>query len=112
MGIISVRGQIITVVDLRRRLNLAAEQVSARTRILLVDAASGETFGLLVDEVLQVHHLTEAEIEHTSAALGNDVAEHIAGIARPAKASAPNKHMAADQMIILLDVKVVLSDAT
>lgn len=112
VGIISVRGQIITVVDLRRTLKLVEERANSKTRVLLADAANGETLGLVVDEVLQVHHLTETEIEHTSSALGNDVAEHIAGIARPAKAGAANKQMAADQMIILLDVKAVLDDAT
>lgn len=111
MGIVSVRGQIITVIDLRRKLHLAEAPASPKTRILLADGSSGETLGLWVDEVLEVHRFADTEIEHTSAALGNDVASHIAGIARPTRGDAP-KQRVADAMIILLDVKVVLSDAT
>src|SRR5580693_5694976 len=52
LGIISVRGQLVTVIDLRRRLRLAEEPLSRRSRILLVDASRGEVLGLYVDEVL------------------------------------------------------------
>lgn len=113
IGIISVRGQIVTVIDLRRKLNLAETPASPKTRILLADGARGETLGMWVDEVLEVYHLAESEIEHTSAALGNDVAAHIAGIARPtSRSDTPGQQASANAMIILLDVKVVLSDAT
>src|SRR6476659_4818315 len=54
LGIISVRGQLVTVYDLRRKLRVAAERATRKTRILLVDAES-ETLGLYVDEVLQVY---------------------------------------------------------
>src|SRR5262249_7348014 len=63
MGIISVRGQIVTVMDLRRRLHLLEPPATPRTRILLVESESGETLGLYVDEVLQVYRLAETEIE-------------------------------------------------
>src|SRR5262245_47214072 len=41
MGIVSVRGQLVTVIDLRRRLRLPEGQPSRRTRILLVEATWG-----------------------------------------------------------------------
>jgi purine-binding chemotaxis protein CheW len=85
MGIVSVRGQLVTVVDLRRRLRLAEGPTTRKTRILLSDSPSGETLGLHVDEVLQVYRLAEAEIEHATTALGGDVAGYISGIARPAR---------------------------
>lgn len=84
MGIVSVRGQLVTVVDLRRRLRLVEAAPTRKTRILLSDAAESETLGLYVDEVLQVYRLAESEIEHATAALGGDVAGYISGIARPA----------------------------
>jgi purine-binding chemotaxis protein CheW len=131
MGIISVRGQIVTVIDLRRRLRLQEEPVSNRARILLVDPLGIETLGLYVDEVLQVYRLADSEIEHTASALGGEVASYIAGIARPAQAQTaarrsrsvvhPGGPTAGPQalastvvrhdasVIILLDLKVVLS---
>lgn len=119
MGIISVRGQIVTVIDLRRRLRLPEEPVSNRARILLVDPLGLETLGLYVDEVLQVYRLADSEIEHTASALGGEVASYIAGIARPAHAqTAAEARRAASgagvvrhdaSVVILLDLKVVLS---
>src|SRR5271156_4122901 len=87
IGIVSVRGQLVTVVDLRRRLRLPETPGSRKTRILLVDATGGEVMGVLVDEVLQVYRLAESEIETAAAALGGEVAGYIAGIARPAIAA-------------------------
>jgi purine-binding chemotaxis protein CheW len=121
MGIISVRGQLVTVIDLRRRLRLAEGPVTSKARILLVDPMGVELLGLYVDEVLQVYRLADSEIEHTATALGGEVASYIAGIARPAQAQAPaqeGKGVALKSVnvvrqnasvIILLDLKVVLS---
>jgi purine-binding chemotaxis protein CheW len=120
MGIISVRGQLVTVVDLRLRLRLAESPFSRRARILLSDTTGGETLGLYVDEVLQVYRLSEAEIE-PAMALGGDVAGYIAGIARPVGAGAgplqageikpaPRKDTGPDvSVIILLDLRTVLA---
>ncbi|MRG95917.1 chemotaxis protein CheW [Polyangium spumosum] len=119
MGIISVRGQLVTVLDLRRRLRLSEGPVTSKARILLVDPMGVETLGLFVDEVLQVYRLADSDIEQTASALGGEVAGYIAGIARPAqaqnqadaKAQARNasglRHDAS--VIILLDLKVVLA---
>jgi purine-binding chemotaxis protein CheW len=87
LGIVSVRGQLVTIVDLRRRLRLAEGPLTRKTRILLADAAGGEVMGVLVDEVLQVYRLAESEIETAAVALGGEVASYLAGIARPALAT-------------------------
>jgi purine-binding chemotaxis protein CheW len=131
LGIVSVRGQLVTVMDLRRRLRLVEQPLTRRARILLVEGAAGETIGLFVDEVLAVYRLSESEIEPAATALGNDVAPYIAGIARPGMAkmvaavaptaveppAAPTRHVPevappvadeADGVIILLDLRAVL----
>ncbi len=81
-GVCSVRGQLITVIDLRSRLRLAEAPLSRKTRILLTENA-GEVVGLYVDEVRHVLRLTEAEIELATGVFGNDVSEHVIGIGRP-----------------------------
>src|SRR4029077_7775101 len=53
IGIVSVRGQLVTVVDLRRKLRIDQPPLTRRARILLVDATEGEIMGVFVDEVLQ-----------------------------------------------------------
>lgn len=118
LGIVSIRGQVVTVIDLRRRLRLPEMPSTNRTRILLVNATGGEQLGLFVDEVLQVYKLAEAEIEPAATALGGDVAPYISGIARPrvhvaAKSSGPkapaNAPTSEAAVIILLDLRAVLT---
>lgn len=82
LGIVSVRGQLVTVLDPRVRLRLKPQPQTKRSRILAVLAPSGETMGLFVDEVLQVYRLAPNEIEHTSQALGGNAVEHVVGIGR------------------------------
>jgi len=82
MGVCSVRGQLITVIDLRSRLRLEQAPLSRKTRILLTESA-GEVVGLYVDEVRHVLRLTESEIELATGVFGSDVSEHVIGIGRP-----------------------------
>lgn len=82
VGVMSVRGRLVTVVDLKRRFNLARTfTIDKKSRILLVDAA-GELIGLLVDEVLHVYRLAEAEVEPPDV-LGSEQSPHVVGIGRP-----------------------------
>ena len=87
LGVVSVRGQLVTTIDLRRRLGAGDSAQSRRARILLVDTpprppVPPETLGLFVDEVLHVYRLRETEIEPT-ATLGADQHGRVVGIARP-----------------------------
>lgn len=82
LGVCSVRGLLVTVIDLRRRLDVVAAPVTRRSRILLTASDEGEVIGLLVDEVRQVIRLSESDVELASSILGGDVAEHVVGIGR------------------------------
>jgi purine-binding chemotaxis protein CheW len=97
VGVCSVRGLLVTVQDLRRRLRLEDKPMGRRARILLAAADSGEVIGLLVDEVRQVVRLAETEIEVAEAALGSDVAEHVIGVGRPT-----------GMFLVLLDLKALM----
>ncbi len=96
LGVMSVRGRLVTVVDLRRRFNLPETALGAKSRILLVVSAENDPVGLLVDEVVQVYRLADSEIEQASV-LGGEQPPHIAGIGRPTGA-----------ILILLDLKPIL----
>jgi purine-binding chemotaxis protein CheW len=108
LGIISVRGQVTTLLDLRQKLSVEAAPVSSRSRILLVDQGD-EILGLLCDRVLQVHRLSETEVEMASV-LGADASSYVMGIGRPgyrkieAARDAKSKAGAGDdEILILLD---------
>ncbi|MFI5299478.1 MAG: chemotaxis protein CheW, partial [Polyangiales bacterium] len=105
LGVISVRGRIVTVRDLRRRLHLPEAPLSRKSRILLAELPEqpGETIervGLYVDEVLQVYRLADAEIESAVNVLGSELAECVAGIGRQE-----------GEMIILIDLRPILAVA-
>ena len=89
----SVRGRLVTVVDLKRRFRLARTfTMDKKSRILLVEAAD-EQIGLLCDEVLQVYRLAESEVEPPTV-LGTEQPPHVVGIGRP-----PGGHV-----LLLLDL--------
>jgi purine-binding chemotaxis protein CheW len=99
LGVISVRGKLVTVVDLRRRFNLPPATPDRKNRILLADVGTGEQVGFLVDDVQQVWRLASDEIEPASV-LGGEQAAHIAGIGRPAASDGA--------VLILLDLRPIL----
>jgi len=82
MGVVSVRGRVLTVLDLRRRLGLGRPEPSRQARILVLPWSDKESVGLYVDAVLHVHQLSEGEIEPAAEALGSDVGDHVVGVAR------------------------------
>jgi purine-binding chemotaxis protein CheW len=97
IGICSVRGLLVTVVDLRRRLHLPEAPATRLSRILLANTDGGEVIGLFVDEVRQVIRLGQNEIEITSNVLGADLADHVLGVGRPS-----------GDFIILLDLDSIV----
>lgn len=82
LGVCSVRGQLVTVVELKQVLSLQEGGATRRARILLSECA-GEVVGFFVDEVRQVIRLAEGEIELAGTALGGEAPEHVIGIGRP-----------------------------
>jgi purine-binding chemotaxis protein CheW len=52
-GIINLRGQIVTVVDLRHRLEIEVEEAQ-RARDIFIVSSHGENIGLLVDQAADV----------------------------------------------------------
>ncbi len=62
-GVISLRGEILQVVDLRLRLGLPAVEHGRATRIVVVHADDGRVAGVLVDAVREVLRVADDAIE-------------------------------------------------
>jgi len=95
-GIINLRGKIIPVIDLARRLNLTTAG-NADKRALIIES-EGREIGIVVDAVTEVIRIQDNAIEpppQTSAA------EYIRGIGK-----------AGDRLLILLDVDKLFSGDT
>lgn len=66
LGIISLRGEIVQVVDLRRRLGLDECERQRASRILIVHGRDGRVAGLLVDRVTEVMLVAEEALRPAS----------------------------------------------
>lgn len=95
LGVINLRGSIVTVVDTRLRLGLPSREPGDREWIVVLDLF-GETVGLLVDEVLEVQFIDPRAIEKMGSDLG-DREPHVSGVLEIEPAG----------MIILLDAASV-----
>ena len=62
-GVISLRGEMIELIDLRRRLSLGSVEPSRRTRIIVIKTNDDEVVGLLVDGVREVLRVSDEAIQ-------------------------------------------------
>jgi purine-binding chemotaxis protein CheW len=97
LGVISVRGQIITLFDLPRMLNLDVAHTQPYGRVMLVDNGQ-ELIGVAVDRIVQVYRFEQGQIEFAST-MGAKLSEYVVGIGRVPSQS-PGK---AEEMLILID---------
>ncbi|NNL65403.1 MAG: chemotaxis protein CheW [Myxococcales bacterium] len=62
-GVISIRGEVVEVVDLRRRMRLEPIEADRRTRIIVVHGEDGRVTGCMVDQVREVMRVPEDSIQ-------------------------------------------------
>ncbi|MBN2795360.1 MAG: chemotaxis protein CheW [Clostridia bacterium] len=98
-GMINLRGDIIPVINLKKRFNIPETNVSDETRIIIY-SIDGVAIGFLVDEASQVIRVDEKDIEPTPAILRGADREYISGVGKYN-----------GQIIILLDFSKILSEA-
>jgi purine-binding chemotaxis protein CheW len=92
-GVISLRGEVVEVLDLRRRLGMPACEPTRASRIVVLHGDDGSVTGLLVDSVRDVLRITE---EHVRPSAGGEHDGVSALLAR------------GEQFVSLLDVERVL----
>jgi purine-binding chemotaxis protein CheW len=97
LGIISLRGTIVTVVDVGRRLSHPGVPLTASARMIVV-AREGETAAFTVDRVLRVVSFSPHDLEFAPAVGGGEYHDYIMGVFRQESA-----------LTILLDIDKVLS---
>lgn len=101
LGVISVRGTIVTVFDPNQMLGLCGIEEASIGRVLMVDNGV-ERVGVAVSRVLQVERLGPPDIE-VSEPGDSDFARFVVGVGRP-------RGYDDDRMLILLDPVVLLGD--
>ena len=97
-GVINLRGQIITVVDLAKRFTLASKGNTENTRIMVIEVGDN-TVGMIVDSVSEVLRLPLKNIEKTPALIETTVHErYLKGVGK-----------FEDRLLILLDLNEILT---
>jgi purine-binding chemotaxis protein CheW len=108
-GIISLRGEIVPVLDVRKRLRLRASPPGKQTRILIV-TRGGDPYGIIVDDVRHVVRVLPEEVEPTPPIFSGPEVEFLAGIWRPgARRGVEQDPADLAQMVILLSLDRVLA---
>lgn len=70
LGIINLRGNVVTVIDTRKRFGLEPRELDDATRIVITEIEQ-QVIGMLVDAVAEVVDVRMSEIE-TAPNVGND----------------------------------------
>jgi len=98
LGIIDLRGNVVTVIDTRHRFGLSSGELTDNTRIVIIEA-DNHVVGILVDSVAEVVYLRQSEME-TAPNVGNDEsAKFIQGVC--------HKN---DELLILVELDKLLTD--
>ncbi|NSW89863.1 MAG: purine-binding chemotaxis protein CheW [Firmicutes bacterium] len=95
-GVINLRGDIVPVLELRRKLNLQPVEDTEDTKIIVVDI-DDMTVGIKVDRVLEVVQLDKECIEEVSGIGDENSRDYFSGLGR-----------IKDRVIILMDIEKVI----
>jgi len=98
-GIINLRGNVIPVLDLRKRFRLEVADRNKDNRILVVDIG-GQDIGVVVDAVTEVLRIASDSVEPPSSVITTADSVYLLGIVK-----------LEGRLVILLDLEKVLSDS-
>jgi len=108
-GIIDLRGEITTIIDLKHRLNITADNTVAMDTsriIVLDDKITRSKIGILVDDVTSVSTFEGGQVDYTSASVSKEDTAIIGIIKKNVKI----KDRDTNELIIWIDVKQLLND--
>ncbi len=98
LGIINLRGNVVTVIDTRLRFGLAQAEVNDNTRIVIIETGR-HVIGIMVDAVAEVVYLRQSEIDMTPNVGNEESAKFIQGVCNKNK-----------ELLILIDLDKMLTD--
>jgi len=96
-GIINLRGAVIPVVDLRKRFGMPGRELTMSTRLLIV-RLSGQTLGLVVDDVTEVVTIPVSDIKPPPVVSDGLIVNHLLGVC-----------LSGDNLVMLLDIDRLLT---
>ncbi len=99
-GVINLRGEVVPVMNLRKKAGLPDVEFTKDTRIIIIKLENNAPIGIIVDAVKEVVTLTSDQIEYsTKGATRNTQVTFINGIGK-----------CNDSLISLLDLNAVIAE--
>jgi purine-binding chemotaxis protein CheW len=98
LGIINLRGNVVTVIDTRSRFGLPPTETTDNSRIVIIESDE-QVVGILVDSVAEVVYLRSSEIDSAPNVGTEESAKFIHGVSHQK-----------GQLLILVDLNKLLSD--
>ena len=100
MGIINLRGEVVPIIDLRKRFKLETIPYSTNTVVIVVKLEQGseeKTVGLVVDAVADVHDINSDEMRETPE-FGSDISNEFV----------KSLGLIDEKMVIILDINQLI----
>ncbi|MDY6941617.1 MAG: chemotaxis protein CheW [Pseudomonadota bacterium] len=98
LGIINLRGNVVTVIDTRTRFGLVAEDPDEMTRIVVMEA-NDQVIGFMVDSISEVRDIPISIIEGAPHLGNEETSAYIEGVAS-----------VNDELVILVDLTRILTE--
>lgn len=98
LGIINLRGNVVTVIDTRTRFGLPTTEVDDASRIVIIESDE-QVVGILVDSVAEVVELNHTEIDSAPNVGNEESSRYIQGVASRD-----------DDLLIVVDLNKLLTE--
>ena len=98
LGILNLRGEIVTIIDLGKKLGLKSTELSNKTRNIIVNS-NEEHIGLMVEQISDVFQAEWENVEAPPANIGGVQGKYFTGVFKTK-----------DRLIGILDVEKVLEE--
>ena len=98
-GIINLRGEIVPVMSIRKKMGLADDVITDASRIIILKIEEKGSIGVVVDEVREVITLNMAEVDKNSVGSRNVKDSFINGIGKNG-----------DELISLFEINAIIEE--
>ena len=99
LGIINLRGNVVSVIDARTRFGLPTKESDDMTRIIVIEVQQ-QIIGILVDSVAEVVDINRDEVDSAPNVGNSESAKYIDGVVSRG-----------DMLLILVDLNKLLSES-
>jgi purine-binding chemotaxis protein CheW len=97
LGIINLRGNVVTVIDTRKRFSLPLVEPDEASRIIIIEMGE-QVIGMMVDSVAEVATIRQSEIEFAPNVGNDESARYIQGVSKQG-----------DELLIMVDLDKLFS---